>query len=105
MISHLIRAGSGGVPTPGRHSCRPWVANADNECCYMVCPSCRPSAADRAFLSLEAIVKGEVPPTAAVGYGFHNMGERPVMDAEILKTIGCRPVSLVISSLSLMCKF
>ncbi|KEY68995.1 hypothetical protein S7711_03302 [Stachybotrys chartarum IBT 7711] len=64
------------------------------ECQYQVCPNCRPSAADRAYLSLDAIVKGEVPPTAAVGYGFHVMGERPVMNAEIIKHIGYLPVPL-----------
>lgn len=61
----------------------------------MICPVCRTGAADRAYLSLDAVANGEVPPTAAVGYGFHVMGERPVVDAEILKTIGCRPAPLV----------
>lgn len=30
-----------------------------------------------------------------MGFGFHRMGERPVVDAEILKTIGLRDAVLV----------
>lgn len=74
---------------------KPWIVGANEICQYMVCPSCRPSAADRAYLSLDAVAKGEILPTAAAGYGFHIQGKRPVVDAEILKGIGCRPVPLV----------
>jgi hypothetical protein len=65
------------------------------ECSYKVCQNCRPGACDRAYLSLNAVTKGQIPPTAAVGYGFHVMGERPVVNADILMQIGCRPVALV----------
>ena len=61
-----------------------------NECCYTVCPRCRPGCADRASLSMDGVVNGEIPPAAAVGFGFHLMGERPVVNSEILKTIGRR---------------
>ncbi|EGR50178.1 uncharacterized protein TRIREDRAFT_105488 [Trichoderma reesei QM6a] len=48
----------------------------------------------RAFLSLNAVANGEVLPTAAAGYSFHLLGQRPVVDANVLKNIGCRPVPL-----------
>ena len=64
---------------------------------YKICPFCRPSAADRAYLSLNAVANGEIPPTAATGFGFHLLGERPVVDANVVRNIGLRsapPVSL-----------
>lgn len=76
----------------GTRHLNPWVPNPEHECRYMVCPSCRPGAADRSYLSLDGVAKGEIQPTSAVGYGFHIMGERPVVDADILRSIGCRPV-------------
>ncbi|CAG9942057.1 unnamed protein product [Clonostachys rosea f. rosea IK726] len=79
---------------PGTENPRPWVPSLENECRYMVCPLCRPSAADRSFLSLDSVAKGEVQPTSAVGFGFHGLGERPVMNVDILRSIGCRPPSL-----------
>ncbi|CAH0018188.1 unnamed protein product [Clonostachys rhizophaga] len=78
----------------GTENPRPWVPSLENECRYMVCPLCRPSAADRSFLSLDSVAKGEVQPTSAVGFGFHGLGERPVMNVDILRSIGCRPPSL-----------
>ncbi|CAG9993585.1 unnamed protein product [Clonostachys byssicola] len=78
----------------GTENPRPWVPSLENECRYMVCPLCRPSVADRSFLSLDSVAKNEVQPTAAVGFGFHGLGERPVMNVEILRSIGCRPPSL-----------
>lgn len=56
-----------------------------NPCQYRVCSRCRRSAADRAFLSLNAVSDGEIPPTAATGYGFHLLGARPIADASVLK--------------------
>ncbi|KAI9158922.1 hypothetical protein HJFPF1_06925 [Paramyrothecium foliicola] len=70
----------------------PWIHSAAEECRYWVCPNCRPSAADRAYLSIDAVAGGEIAPTAAVGYGFHVMGERPVINANLVKSIGCRAV-------------
>ncbi|KAH7308101.1 hypothetical protein B0I35DRAFT_104258 [Stachybotrys elegans] len=71
-----------------------WTRKSPPECTYKVCQNCRPGAADRAFLSIDAIAKGEIAPTAAAGYGFHVLGGRPIVNAEILKQIGCRPVPL-----------
>ncbi|KJZ76223.1 hypothetical protein HIM_04305 [Hirsutella minnesotensis 3608] len=69
---------------------KPWVRGVQDECQYRICSRCRPSLADRAFLSLDAIAHGEIPPTAAVGFGFHIMGERPIVNAEVLKQLGQR---------------
>ncbi|KAH6976091.1 hypothetical protein BKA56DRAFT_674595 [Ilyonectria sp. MPI-CAGE-AT-0026] len=68
-----------------------WICADDEECQFKVCPFCRPGYADRSFLSLTAAVHGELSPTAATGFGFHVLGERPVVDATILKKIGLRP--------------
>ncbi|RDA94534.1 hypothetical protein CP533_2715 [Ophiocordyceps camponoti-saundersi (nom. inval.)] len=76
-----------GAPGPFQYK-KPWVATLSEECRYRVCPRCRPALADRAFLSLNAVANGDIPPTAAVGYGFHTMGERPVFDAEMVQTLG-----------------
>ncbi|KAL7935609.1 hypothetical protein V8C35DRAFT_278624 [Trichoderma chlorosporum] len=73
---------------------KPWLCAPQEECQYRVCQNCRPGCADRAFLSLNAVADGEVPPTAAAGYSFHLLGQRPVVDADVLKSIGCRPVPL-----------
>ncbi|PHH85036.1 hypothetical protein CDD83_1001 [Cordyceps sp. RAO-2017] len=74
---------------------KPWVRAIHEECRYRICSRCRPGLADRAFISLNAVANGEIPPTAAVGFGFHVMGERPVINAEILKNMGRRPASPV----------
>lgn len=76
---------------------KPWLCSPQEECQYRVCQNCRPGCADRAFLSLSAVANGEVPPTAAAGYSFHLLGQRPVVDARNLLNIGCRPVPLVSS--------
>ncbi|KAF4119733.1 hypothetical protein GMORB2_4399 [Geosmithia morbida] len=68
----------------------PWVPKLSKECTYTACPRCRPGYAARSFLSIDAVANGEVLPTSALGFGFHPIGERPVVDAEILKTIGIR---------------
>ncbi|KAL7818008.1 hypothetical protein V8C44DRAFT_210431 [Trichoderma aethiopicum] len=73
---------------------KPWLCTPQEECQYRVCQNCRPGCADRAFLSLNAVANGEVPPTAAAGYSFHLLGQRPVVDANVLKNIGCRPVPM-----------
>ncbi|RFU78405.1 hypothetical protein TARUN_3806 [Trichoderma arundinaceum] len=77
---------------------KPWLCSPQEECQYRVCQNCRPGCADRAFLSLNAVANGEVPPTAAAGYSFHLIGHRPVIDASALTNMGCRPVPLPRSS-------
>lgn len=74
---------------------RPWVLPSNQQCNYKVCGTCRYTFSDRSFLSIDGILKGDVPPTAATGFGFHQLGERPIADANIVKTIGWRPVPWV----------
>jgi hypothetical protein len=74
---------------------KPWVPAAREECQYKVCPFCRQNGSDRAYLSLNGTADDDISPSAAVGFGFHMMGERPVVDVRIVRDIGCRPVPLV----------
>ncbi|KAG9250757.1 uncharacterized protein F5Z01DRAFT_677578 [Emericellopsis atlantica] len=83
------------VPRAQGRSKHPWVTDRETECQYMVCPACRPGCIDRAYLSLVGVSKGETPPTAAVGFGFHGNGGRPVVHPERLRMIGCRAVPLL----------
>ncbi|XXH04826.1 hypothetical protein Hte_011248 [Hypoxylon texense] len=84
------------IPPPpgyeGIKSTKPWVPPESEECRFRCCRTCRPSAEWRSFLSLDAIVDGEMPPAAATGFGFHRIGARPVIDADRLKDIGLRAV-------------
>ena len=61
----------------------------ESECEYQICAQCRPGAADRTFLSLNAVANDEIMPGAATGFGFHVMGGRPIADARIVRNIGC----------------
>ncbi|POR35102.1 Uncharacterized protein TPAR_04693 [Tolypocladium paradoxum] len=92
--SHAFSTGFEGAPGPSDFK-KPWVCNIREECQYRVCPRCRPASADRAFLSLNAVANGEVPPTAATGFGFHIMGERPIVDADIIKNLESRSFEAV----------
>ncbi|KAL7626779.1 hypothetical protein AAE478_003553 [Parahypoxylon ruwenzoriense] len=71
---------------------KPWVVSEAEECQFKCCHTCRRSAQARAFLSLDGIVQGDIPPTAAVGFGFHRAGTRPVIDPDRLMNIGLRAV-------------
>lgn len=84
-----------GNPLYGDSEAKPWLRNHTKPCTYTICPRCRPGAAERAFISLDGVADGDVAPTAAVGYGFHSMGYRPVVDANILRTIGDRETMAV----------
>ncbi|KAI8951970.1 hypothetical protein F4801DRAFT_247342 [Xylaria longipes] len=68
---------------------KPWVPR--EECQATYCHRCRPSFAPRSFLSLDGIVNGDIPPTAAIGFGF---ATRPIADARIVRNIGLRAVPL-----------
>ncbi|KAI1144204.1 hypothetical protein F5Y05DRAFT_418281 [Hypoxylon sp. FL0543] len=81
-------------PPPGfdyLESTKPWVPSETDECQFKCCPRCRPSAVTRSYLSLDGIVKGDVPPTAAVAFNFHRYG-RLVIPADRLMNIGLRAV-------------
>ncbi|KAK7936673.1 uncharacterized protein PG986_015111 [Apiospora aurea] len=71
---------------------KPWVACEAQECQFKCCHACRPSSEQRACLSLDGIAKGDIPPTAITGFGFHLQGSRPLMDAGLIQNIGYRAV-------------
>ncbi|KAE9581840.1 hypothetical protein CGCF415_v004209 [Colletotrichum fructicola] len=71
-------------------SAKPWVPNPREGCKYRICPCCRPGGADRAYLSLDSIANGDVPATAATGWGFHHFGRRPICNPEVVANLGLR---------------
>ncbi|KAI3343990.1 hypothetical protein F4824DRAFT_494246 [Ustulina deusta] len=71
---------------------KPWVPRDDEECQAKYCHHCRPSCELRSYLSLDGIINGEIPPTAATGFGFHRIRTRPVVNASVMREIGLRPV-------------
>jgi hypothetical protein len=77
---------------------KPWLPV--NECQFKVCHLCRPTCADRCYLSIDGVVNDEIPPTALTGFGFHLKGQRPVALVKDVKNLGLRasppasPVSL-----------
>ncbi|KAI0013589.1 hypothetical protein F4779DRAFT_613320 [Xylariaceae sp. FL0662B] len=77
-----------------RRDPKPWVPNDDEECQFKCCQSCRPSCGARAYLSLNSILQDDIPPTAAVGFGFQHYSSRPVIHPDLVKNIGLRPVPL-----------
>lgn len=47
---------------------------------------------------MDGIVKGDIPRTAATGFGFHLQSERrPVASAEVVKNVGLRPTPIPVS--------
>ncbi|KAL3602408.1 hypothetical protein FPOAC2_06717 [Fusarium poae] len=64
-----------------------WAYGENKSCQYRVCPRCRPVCIDRSFLSLDAVADGEIPPTAAAGFGFEALGGRPVIDKDVINHI------------------
>lgn len=86
-------SGASDAPGPPIRT-KPWVLPESEECCARYCQYCRPTYADRSYLSLDGIANGEIPATAASGFGFHCLGARPVMNLEHWKNIGLRPVPL-----------
>lgn len=71
---------------------KPYVVPQREECKTTLCPNCGRSgmAEEQSFLSIDGVLKGDYPPTAAVGYGFRALGGRPVVDANIVKNLGLR---------------
>lgn len=78
---------------------RPWMPDRKHECKVMACHRCYRLGRQKSWAGLDAVVKGDVLPNIATGYSFSLMGARPVVDAEVVKNIGCRPVPLVRSSI------
>ncbi|KAI1811240.1 hypothetical protein GGS20DRAFT_563900 [Poronia punctata] len=84
-------------PPPGlplRDRKKPWVPREHEECVAKYCHNCRPSCEARSYLSLNGILNGEVQPTAAAGFGFQHIPERPIADVSIVRDIGLRAVPL-----------
>ncbi|KAK1779307.1 hypothetical protein QBC45DRAFT_139508 [Copromyces sp. CBS 386.78] len=75
---------------------QPWMPSRETECGFTVCHSCYPSATEKNRISIDAVTKGDIQPTVAVGYGFSKLKSRPYAKAEIVRNIGYRPVPLPI---------
>ncbi|KAI0486931.1 hypothetical protein F4859DRAFT_510713 [Xylaria cf. heliscus] len=89
--------GSQSTPPSGTSSpadTKPWIPRGNEGCRVQYCHHCRPSCRWRSFLSLDGILNGDIPPTAAIGFGFHKAKGKPVADAELVKHIGLRAVPL-----------
>lgn len=71
---------------------RPYLTSERQECKSTLCPHCGKGMVgeEMAFLNLDGVLKGDIPPTVAVGHSFRRHG-RPVADAEIVRNIGLRP--------------
>jgi len=74
---------------------KPWVPQNIDECQAKYCHYCRPSCEPRSYLSLNRIANGDIPPSAATGFGFHRLRTRPVIDVNIVRDIGLRAVPWV----------
>ncbi|KAI1094491.1 hypothetical protein F5B19DRAFT_499462 [Rostrohypoxylon terebratum] len=72
---------------------KPWVPSEYDECQFKSCARCRPSAESRSYLNLDEVANGHIPPTAAIGFGFHLTG-RPVIHPSRLENIGLRAVPM-----------
>lgn len=76
----------------GLASCeRPFLKNEAQECKQTLCPACGKGmmGEEVSFLDLDGVLRGDIPPTVALGYGFRKSG-RPIADANIVRNIGLR---------------
>lgn len=71
---------------------KPFLTPQAEECRISLCPRCGRAGAgeQQSFLSLDGALKGDVPPSTAVGFGFRALGGRPVANANIVKRLGLR---------------
>lgn len=71
---------------------RPYLVPEHQECKTTLCPRCGRAGLGeyQGYLNLDGILKGDIPPTAAVGYGFRPLGGRPVANANVVKNLGLR---------------
>lgn len=72
---------------------RPFLKNEAQECKQTLCPACGKGmmGEEVSFLDLDGILRGDIPPTVALGYSFRKSG-RPIADANIVRNIGLRKV-------------
>lgn len=70
----------------------PFLMPQAEECKTTLCPRCGRLGAgeQQSFLSLDGVLKGDIPPSAAVGFGFRALGGRPVAKVNIVKNLGLR---------------
>ncbi|TLD05479.1 uncharacterized protein PgNI_09424 [Pyricularia grisea] len=85
-----LEAARASVAQAGNTSGKPWVLSPRQECEMEFCHSCRPYFAERSYLSLNGIVNGDVPATAALGFGFHAYSSRPLYDPNVARNLGLR---------------
>ena len=92
----------GTLDGPNQH---PWTPSRGHECQFKCCHFCRPNMVERSYLDLDSIVKGDIPLTAAYGFGFHlsNPKGRPILNAEVVKNLGLRPNPPTVCSPLLTC--
>lgn len=71
---------------------RPYLVPEHQECKTTLCPRCGRAGLGeyQGYLNPDGILKGDIPPTAAVGYGFRPLGGRPVANANVVKNLGLR---------------
>ncbi|CAN8097312.1 unnamed protein product [Discula destructiva] len=71
---------------------KPFLMPQVEECRTTLCPRCGRvgNGEQQAFLSLDGVLNGDIPPAAAVGFGFRALGGRPVANANIVKNLGLR---------------
>ncbi|EHA53047.1 hypothetical protein MCOR27_008893 [Pyricularia oryzae] len=87
---HALVAARISAAQAGNTSDKPWVLSPRQECDMEFCHSCRPCFAERSYLSLNGIVNGDVPATAALGFGFHAYSSRPLYDPNVTRNLGLR---------------
>ncbi|KAI1476838.1 hypothetical protein F4774DRAFT_427781 [Daldinia eschscholtzii] len=89
------QASGASAPPPGLDFPKgpaPWVPSLSADCRYAYCHKCRPICESKSYLSLDGITKDDIPPTAAIGYGFHCTRYRPIIHPARLRNIGLRAV-------------
>ncbi|KAJ4392040.1 hypothetical protein N0V93_005661 [Gnomoniopsis smithogilvyi] len=71
---------------------KPFLMPQIEECRTSLCPRCGRAGAgeQQSFLNLDGVLKGDIPPSAAVGFGFRALGGRPVANANIVRNLGLR---------------
>lgn len=77
---------------PPAHVEHPHVMSEAEECRNTLCPACGRggNAQELSYLSIDGIVKGDIPPSVAVGWGFRPLCSRPIADLAIVKNMGLR---------------
>ena len=70
----------------------PWVPDDKAECQHKVCQSCHRVSQEKSWVSLNGVLNGDILPTVATDFAFSFVGSRPIVDVQVAKNLGCRPV-------------